>query len=136
MELGSLSVFRALQARMQWLNERQEVLAQNVANADTPNYQSRDLKPLDFRDMLHRQERALTLAVSQPGHIAAAAGGAAQRRASTEQSKFEANPTGNAVVLEEEMLKVGKTTHDYELMSNLYSKSLGMIKIALGRGGR
>jgi flagellar basal-body rod protein FlgB len=136
MELGSLSVFRALQARMQWLNERQEVLAQNVANADTPNYQSRDLKPLDFRDMLHRQEQALTLAVSQPGHIAAAAGGAAQRRASTEQSKFEANPTGNAVVLEEEMLKVGKTTHDYELMANLYSKSLGMIKIALGRGGR
>jgi flagellar basal-body rod protein FlgB len=136
MELGSLSVFRALQARMQWLNERQEVLAQNVANADTPNYQSRDLKPLDFRDMLHRQEQGLTLAVSQPGHIAAAAGGAAQRRASTEQSKFEANPTGNAVVLEEEMLKVGKTTHDYELMSNLYSKSLGMIKIALGRGGR
>ncbi len=135
MDLGSLSVFRALQARMRWLNERQEVLAQNVANADTPHYQSRDLKPLDFRDMLRRQEPALTLAVSQPGHIAVK-NNAAERRAAAETAKLEANPTGNAVVLEEEMLKVGQTAQDYELMTSLYSKSLGMIKTALGRGGR
>ena len=135
MDLGSLSVFRALQARMRWLNERQEVLAQNVANADTPHYQSRDLKPLDFREMLRGQERGLTLAVSQPGHIAVE-DNRVERRASAEKTKLEANPTGNAVVLEEEMLKVGKTAHDYQLMTSLYSKSLGMIKTALGRGGR
>ena len=135
MDLGSLSVFRALQARMRWLNERQEVLAQNVANADTPHYQSRDLKPLDFRKMLAGEPRGLTLAVSQPGHIAAVRGHA-ERRAAEEKSELEANPTGNAVVLEEEMLKVSKTTHDYQLMTSLYSKSLGMIKTALGRGGR
>ena len=135
MDLGSLTVFRALQARMRWLNERQEVLAQNVANADTPHYQSRDLKPLDFREMLHGQERALRLAVSQPGHIAVD-NRVAERRASSEKSKLEASPTGNAVVLEEEMLKVGQTAHDYQLMSSLYSKSISMIKTAIGRGGR
>ena len=135
MDLGSLSVFRALQARMRWLNERQEVLAQNVANADTPHYQSRDLKPLNFRDMLRRQEPSLTLAVSQPGHIAVN-NKVAERRAAAETAKLEANPTGNGVVLEEEMLKVCQTAQDYELMTSLYSKSLGMIKTALGRGGR
>ena len=135
MDLGSLTVFRALQARMRWLNERQEVLAQNVANADTPRYPSRDLKPLDFREMLQGQERALTLAVSQPGHIAVQ-NNMVERRASSEKSNLEANPAGNAVVLEEEMLKVGQTAHDYQLMTNLYSKSIGMIKTAIGRGGR
>lgn len=135
MDLGSLSVFRALHARMRWLNERQEVLAQNVANADTPHYQSRDLKPLDFQDMLRGQEPGLTLAVSQPGHFATG-GFAGGRRAAVEEAKLESNPTGNAVVLEEEMLKVGQTAHDYQLMTSLYAKSLGMIKIALGKGGR
>jgi flagellar basal-body rod protein FlgB len=134
MDLGSLSVFRALQARMRWLNERQEVLAQNVANADTPQYQSRDLKPLDFREVLQGHERSLALTVSQPGHIAVE-NGAARRQADVEKSKFESNPTGNSVVLEEEMLKVGQTAQDYQLMTSLYSKSLGMIKLALGRGG-
>ena len=135
MDLGSLSVFRALQARMHWLSERQEVLAQNVANADTPHYQSRDLKPLDFGEVLRGQQGRMTLAVSQPGHIAVKDGDAG-RRAASEKTKLESNPTGNGVVLEEEMLKVGQSTHDYQLMTSLYSKSLGMIKIALGRGGR
>ena len=37
-----------LRERMSWLNARQDVLSQNVANADTPGYTARDLKPLDF----------------------------------------------------------------------------------------
>lgn len=135
MDLESLSVFRALQARMRWLNERQEVLAQNVANADTPHYQSRDLKPLDFRDVLRGGPSELRVAVSHPGHIAPARD-VGSRRPDAQPAKLEANPTGNAVVLEEEMLKVGQTAHDYQLMTNLYAKSLGMIKAALGRGGR
>lgn len=135
MDLGSLSVFRALQTRMRWLSERQEVLAQNVANADTPHYQSRDLKELDFAKVLRGREQSLAVAVSHPGHIAPSRG-AGGRQADSEKAKLEANPTGNAVVLEEEMLKVGQTAHDYQLMTGLYSKSLGMIKMALGRSGR
>jgi flagellar basal-body rod protein FlgB len=41
--------------RMDWLSQRQTVLSQNVANADTPNYQPRDLKTLDFRAELRGQ---------------------------------------------------------------------------------
>jgi flagellar basal-body rod protein FlgB len=135
MDLGSLPVFRALQARMRWLGERQEVLAQNVANADTPHYRSRDLKALDFARLLRGGERALGLAVSHLGHLAPPRAGPG-RAVEAQPTKLEANPTGNAVVLEEEMLKVGQTAHDYQLMTSLYSKSLGMIKTALGRGGR
>ena len=47
-----------LRTRMTWLHQRQDVLSQNVANADTPGYVARDLKPLDFKDMLHAASRA------------------------------------------------------------------------------
>ena len=53
MELTDLPMFGLLRNRMNWLGQRQEVLAQNVANADTPNYSSRDLKAFDFRQVLN-----------------------------------------------------------------------------------
>ena len=44
----TLGIFSKLATRMAWLGRRQQVLAQNIANADTPNYKPMDLKPLDF----------------------------------------------------------------------------------------
>ena len=49
MELTSLPMFALIRQRMNWLNQRQEVIAQNVANANTPDYPSQDLKPAKFR---------------------------------------------------------------------------------------
>jgi flagellar basal-body rod protein FlgB len=37
-----------LRTRMQWHQERQRVLAENVANAETPRYRARDLAPPNF----------------------------------------------------------------------------------------
>ena len=47
-ELSSLGLFQAVKKRLNWLGQRQEVLAQNIANADTPDYRSADLKPYNF----------------------------------------------------------------------------------------
>jgi flagellar basal-body rod protein FlgB len=47
---------------------RAEVLAANLANADTPNYRARDI---DFRSVLSRQGGAMTLKTTQPGHMGA-----------------------------------------------------------------
>ena len=52
MEITDLPLFSMLKQRMTWLNQRQDLLSQNVANADTPKYISRDLKALDFDQML------------------------------------------------------------------------------------
>ena len=44
------SAFRAIWGEVSnWLNKRQEVLAHNIANSDTPNFQPQELKPLDTR---------------------------------------------------------------------------------------
>ena len=61
-----------LRERMTWLNQRQDVLSQNVANADTPGYVARDLKPLDFDEGAERQRkfRRRTLMTTDPRHIA------------------------------------------------------------------
>ena len=48
MDLQDLPLLTQLRQRMTWLNQRQDVLSQNVANADTPRFVARDLKDLDF----------------------------------------------------------------------------------------
>jgi flagellar basal-body rod protein FlgB len=47
---------------------------------------------------------------------------------------FETRPAGNAVSLEEEMMKVSANQMDYAAVTQLYSKSLQLIKLAIGKG--
>ena len=63
MELTNLPVFGLIRQRMNWLNQRQEVIAQNVANADTPDYRAQDLKAFDFKNVI-RQNRPKTQRVA------------------------------------------------------------------------
>jgi flagellar basal-body rod protein FlgB len=49
-------------------------------------------------------------------------------------SHVETAPKGNAVTLEDEMLKVAANQMDYQAATALYARGLGLIKTALGRG--
>jgi flagellar basal-body rod protein FlgB len=130
MPVTDLPLFSMLKTRMYWLNERQKVLAENVANADTPGFRGRDLKQLDFHEVL-RTSGPVQLAVTAPGHIGGVAAG--NRFPVDNRGGFETTPRGNAVVLEDEMLKVAETQIDHQAATQLYSRSLGLIKTALGR---
>lgn len=127
-------LFELLSGRMAWLAERQTVLSQNVANADTPGYRPKDLVEPDFARQLARGVARLELARTDAGH----ANGAASARLSVEgrpqRATFEVAPSGNAVVLEEQMAELGRTFLDYQLSSNLYRKHVNMVRSALGRG--
>ena len=48
MPISDIPILSMLRDRMEWHQERQRVLAENVANADTSNYQAKDLAPPDF----------------------------------------------------------------------------------------
>ena len=52
MPINDIPILTMLRERMQWQQARQQVLAENVANADTPDYQAKDLVPLDFSQQL------------------------------------------------------------------------------------
>lgn len=128
-------LFQLISARLGWLGQRQVTLSQNIANADTPDYRPHDLRVGDFerlvRTVQHPEQR-VALAQTDPGHQGPgprASIGLAGRDAPT---KYETTPDGNAVILEEQMAKATETALDYQLTSNLYSKYLGMIRIALG----
>ena len=75
MTIGSLPIIEMMKQRMQWLTQRQQVLAQNVANADTPGYTARDLKELDFGALVKRSGPVMTPVATQAMHIGSPAAG-------------------------------------------------------------
>ena len=130
MSIGDLPALSVLRTKMQWHQERQGVLSENVANSDTPNIKPRDLVEPKFESggILG----ALALMRTSGAHIAPANGGGE----SFDQNKkagFETRPAGNAVNLEDEMLKVSANQMDYAAVAELYSKSLSLIKTAIGK---
>ena len=131
MNLPDVPLFAMLRERMTWLNQRQDVLSQNVANADTPAYVARDLKALDFDQALKTESTGGRMLVTNERHIAIAP---------QQMSKFEdyetpdqeSNPNGNSVSLEAEMIKVSETQAEFQAAANLYSKTMTMMKTAIG----
>jgi len=132
MDLNSLPIFAMMTKRMGWLTKRQEILAQNIANADTPGYRPNDLRPQKFRDLLHRTGPGLKLSKTSAGHIEQQRRNI-QFRAEQEKEPYETAPDGNAVVVEEQLMKVSETQGNYRLATNLYAKHVRMFKIALGK---
>lgn len=132
----------ALMQKMAWLDSRQKVLAQNIANADTPGYQPQDLQQLQFKELLESSTSKLSLGASSvpppsltatnPGHLGLQ--GRTAGKAFTERdqkSPYEVAPAGNAVVLEEQLLKMNQNVADHSFVSNLYQKNIFMLKAAL-----
>lgn len=124
---SEVSLLSMLKTKMHWHNERQNVLSENVANSDTPRFKARDLKELRFevpQSLAQARTSASHLASFEPG----VSGGQAGRA-----SVFETRPSGNSVVLEDEMLKIGQNQADYQAAATLYQKGIGLIRIAIGR---
>ena len=139
MTTENISLFKAIGAKMDYLNQRQKVIAQNIANADTPNYKPLDVKDADFRKtlsgILHEDSHAVTpvtLETTNALHMPPV-GEAPKGQEGKQKKVYEVAPVGNAIVMEEQLLSSNKTMADYNLMTSLYQKNIGMIKLALGR---
>jgi len=132
MDLGNIPLFKAMMSRMSWLTERQQVLAQNVANADSTGFKAKDLKAQTFKEMLAGSSaNHLTLAATQPNHLAGA--GPALTFKSVADRNAETSPSGNSVSIEDQMLKVSSTANEFQLTTSLYRRQIGMLKTVLGR---
>lgn len=129
MDLTKLPLFETLRERMGYLTARQAVLAENVANANTPNYRARDVEAPDFAAMAEGETIAPALRVTSPMHIAAS--GAAGALRVREMPDAESSPNGNSVVLEDQMMKVASTQMDYSTATQIYKKALALIRLAV-----
>jgi flagellar basal-body rod protein FlgB len=129
--LPEIPLFAVLKERMTWLHQRQDLLSQNVANADTPGYVARDLKPLDFEKALRSSSGGAAMMTTNARHIAIAPTGASGFD-DVASPDVEASPNGNAVSLEMEMIKVSDTQAQFQAAANLYAKAMTLMKTAIG----
>lgn len=132
--LGDMPFFSALRTQMQWHASRQSVLAENIAQADTPGYQARDLQRVNHEATFRvARPSASGPARTDVNHIA---GRPAIETDGFERDRgptFEITPEGNSVVLEEEAMKITSNQLDFQAVASLYQKSLGMLRMAVGR---
>ncbi|MBX3483274.1 flagellar basal body rod protein FlgB [Phenylobacterium sp.] len=147
MNLADIPLFSMLRGRLGYLSERQKVIAQNVANADTARYTPEDLKPFSFdaKVAMARQGQAGAgpggvpmMATTQAGHMSPKNErrglGAAYKSVKTPDSETTLN--GNSVVLEEEMIKMGDARMQYDAAISFYQKSMNLLRMAAKPPGR
>jgi len=133
MGIGDLPIMTALKQKMNWHQTRQGLLAENVANAETPGYRGRDLKAFEFDKQLSRFSTAQISTVSTNSkHLSI---GVSNTNGFEPRSlnNFEITPEGNGITLEDEMMKVASNQMDYQAATTLYTRSMRLIKTALGK---
>lgn len=129
-------------AKIRWLEQRQKVITQNVANADTPGYTPLDLVPVDFATLLRSSASKHSMTSASGGVLKTNSAhmsgenseGPKDAKAKAQSQVYETAPAGNKVVLEEQLLKADEVRMDYQLMINLYEKNRDLLRTATGKG--
>ncbi len=134
MNLPDAPLLSMLRERMTWLHQRQDILSQNVANADTPGYVARDLKPMNFAEVLKGAGSGSSMMTTNSRHISLTRGMGGSSFEDHETPDIASSPNGNAVSLETQMIKVSDTQAQFAAAANLYAKAMSLMKTAIGRG--
>jgi len=140
MDISGIPLFAMLRQRLGYEGQRQRLIAQNVANADTPGYVGRDLKAFTFSAQVQSQAglAMMSPAQTEAGHLPGSArrpgGGGAFRSARTPDS--ETTLDGNAVVLEDQMIRMNESRMQYEAAIGFYQKSMALLRMAARPPGR
>ena len=137
MSVHSIGLFQGLMSKMDYLAQRQEVLSQNIANADTPGYKAKDLRDADFSKLVAksngRSPQGMNPVRTDSDHMVLGMGPSGIK-AQTSKTPYEVSNTLNSVVIEEQMVKASKTSVDYQTMAVVYRRNLAMIRMAMGAG--
>ena len=121
-----LDVFRMSSAMAKHAGERQALISQNVANADTPDYKARDLP--EFKSVFMPEAGGAQRA-TRAGHLhGVSADGMVM---SPEEIRDEASLNGNQVSLETEMLKSVSAQRDHDRALAIYKSSLSVLRTAI-----
>ena len=137
--MEELALFRIMDAKLAYASQRQNVLADNIANANTPGFRPNDVKAPDFKKILAKAAADATpmkgLAMTDSKHLGLADGGSiADSDNVYASSTYEVAPDGNGVDLEEQMLKASKNNTEAGIVVGLYAKQLSFLRTAVGAG--
>jgi flagellar basal-body rod protein FlgB len=128
MDPTRIGLFDLAEKRLAWTAQRQGVLAANIANADTPAYQARDIA--SFASVL---AGSVTMAPvqTQPAHLS---GTLPTGVASLAHNRPKSRALdGNTVTLDQQLTQVADTETTESLVTTIWKKYKGMFSMALGR---
>lgn len=117
-----LQLFDLAFRQNEWLAQRQSVISQNVANANTPGYKARDVE--SFEDAMRK---AVPMAVTNSDHFSPAGDGLVQAR-DNDPNQAEVLVSGNDVSLEQEFLKSGEVMRGYSMNTQIMRTFSGMLR--------
>ena len=112
--MSQVYLFALASQRTQWLSTRQSLIADNVANANTPGYQARDLPP--FSAVLDHTQ--VSMATTDPAHMTPTQSDFDPARPEDEDGA-NATLSGNSVNLQDEMIKLGEVSREYSETTNI-----------------
>jgi flagellar basal-body rod protein FlgB len=135
--LDDVPLFATLKSRLGYLGNRQQVIAQNVANADTPGFTPSDMKPFTLPGRAGALPPLAPIApvMTSPMHMAGTVTPPRMTAKPVVSPDSETKLDGNSVVLEEEMMRMSQARMDYDTAVGFYQQSLQMIQTAVKRPG-
>ncbi|MGB8814328.1 MAG: FlgB family protein [Paracoccaceae bacterium] len=122
-----LDVIRMAQAMAAHAGTRQEAIARNVANADTPGYRAMDLP--NFAATY--QDRGTEMRASRSGHLRTESPAMSLQPRIADEA---ASPNGNTVSLEGEMVKAVEVRQQHDMALAIYRSTSDILRASLGRG--
>jgi flagellar basal-body rod protein FlgB len=123
---------KLMQQKMAWDSENHDIISANIANADTPGYKSKELKKIDFGRMAMQESKRLKMATTS-GVSLQGDNATQEYRVEKKRKTYETSPVKNNVAIEEQMAQLAYNSNDYQMVTNLYKKTTGMFKTALGQ---
>lgn len=131
MDMSGLSIVNIAKNKLDYLSERQKVIASNIANANTPGYLAQDVQEPDFAGMVKNSvSQSLPMTVTNPKHMTAAPIGGGAYRVYTPQPDEALTIDGNGVSIEEQLNEASKIKGEYERTLTIYNKYKTMLKTA------
>jgi flagellar basal-body rod protein FlgB len=124
--LETLSITRMAEALADHAASRLDLIARNVAQADTPGYKAMDLP--DFNKVYDGED--LGMRATRPGHFTTAMAAATPV---AQASGGEASPDGNTVSIEKEMVKSAEIRQEHEMALAVYASTRDILRASLGR---
>lgn len=135
LQFNNAPVIQAMHSRMQYLVDRQNVIATNIAHANTSGYKAKDIMPPEFKELLASKDRKIGLSVTSDMHRRGTQGFTTNYEAVLDRTATDESPDGNNVVLETQALKLAETTHHYQQATQIYKKMSALMKLAVENRG-
>lgn len=125
---ASLEVFKMAHAMAVHAGHRQALVAENVANADTPGFRARELP--SFSEMYDLSNKTSALKSSREPHLF---GGDGKFSARSIEAKAVATSNGNTITIEDQMLQAADVKRQHDRALAIYKSALTILQSSISR---